>query len=277
VIVADSHDVRAAWDRIAPGYDRTNTATQMHIARAALERAGLRRGMSFLDVACGSGALGIPAARLGARVTAVDLSPAMLGLLQARASREGLSIEARTMDGHALGFEDGSFDMTGSQFGVMVFPDMPRGLREMVRVTRPGGTVLVSAYGDPHRIDFLAFLVQAVRTVRPGFDGPPMDPLPLPLQLSDPDRLRREMAQAGLREVSVETLTEETAFADGAALWDWIVFSNPIVEDILGSLELKGSERRTVQEALGRLLQERQSGARPAKLTNPVNVGIGRK
>ena len=169
---------RAAWDAIAPGYDRTNTPTQMWLAAEGLRRAGLRKGMRFLDVAAGSGALGIPAARLGAHVTAVDQSPAMLALLQARADTEGLDIETRVMDGTALVFPDDSFDAVGSQFGVMLFPDMPKGISEMVRVARPGGRVLLHAYGDPHRIDFLEFLVNAVQSVRPWFDGPPMDPPP---------------------------------------------------------------------------------------------------
>jgi 2-polyprenyl-3-methyl-5-hydroxy-6-metoxy-1,4-benzoquinol methylase len=84
-----------AWDAIAEGYDRTNTPSQMWLGSEGLRRAGLRPGMRFLDVAAGSGALSIPAARLGARVLATDLSPAMLELLEARAREEELSIETR--------------------------------------------------------------------------------------------------------------------------------------------------------------------------------------
>lgn len=170
---------REAWNRIAPGYDRTNTPTQMRIAREGLRRAGLRPGMRFLDVAAGSGALAIPAARLGARVLAVDQSAAMLELLQQRAQKEGLAVDTEVMDGHALEIEDDSFDMVGSQFGVMLFADVSTGIREMARVVAPDGRVLVHAYGDPHRIEFLGFLVAAVQSVRPDFDGPPADPPPL--------------------------------------------------------------------------------------------------
>src|SRR5687767_15274872 len=99
-------NTRAAWDRIAPGYDRTNTPTQMWLGNEGLRRVGLRSGMRFLDVAAGSGALSIPAARLGARVLATDQSPRMLQLLEARAANEGLGIETRVMDGHALELDD---------------------------------------------------------------------------------------------------------------------------------------------------------------------------
>jgi ubiquinone/menaquinone biosynthesis C-methylase UbiE len=270
-------DARVAWDAIAPGYDRTNTPTQMWLGEQGLGRVGLRPGMRFLDVAAGSGALSIPASRLGATVLAIDQSPRMLELLRARATSEGLAIETRVMDGHALDLDDGSFDIAGSQFGVMLFPDMPKGIREMTRVVRPGGRVLMSAYADPHRIDFLGFLVTAVQSVRPAFTGPPMDPPPLPFQLQDPERLRMELANAGLTEITVETITETTAFQTGVELWEWLIWSNPIVESVLGSLQLTTEERVLIQTALEKLVRKRAGSAGAARLTNPVNIGIGKK
>ncbi|MGH7230106.1 MAG: class I SAM-dependent methyltransferase [Nitrospiraceae bacterium] len=204
----DKEQTRAAWDKIATGYDRTNTPTQMWLANEGLRRAGVRSGMRFLDVAAGSGALSIPAARLGAQVLSTDMSPAMLKLLTARARKEGLSIETRVMDGHALELDDNTFDVSGSQFGVMLFPDMPRGISEMARVTKPGGRVLMNVYGDPHKIEFFGFFVHAIQAVVPGFTGPPMDPPPLPFQLQDPEKLRQELAKAGLKDIRVETITE---------------------------------------------------------------------
>lgn len=268
---------REAWDAIAPGYDRTNTPTQMWIADQGLRRVGLRRGVRFLDVAAGSGALAIPAARAGAQVTAIDRSGVMLEYLQVRARKEGVDVLCRVMDGHALDFADDSFDIAGSQFGVMLFPDMPRALREMARVVRPGGRVLVHAYGDPHRIDFIGFLVGAVQSVRGDFDGPPAEPPPLEFQLADPQVLQAAMAKAGLRDVTVETVTETTAFGDGEVLWDWLVSSNPIVENILGSLDLTRDERVAIRATLDAMVRERAGNGGPALLSNPINIGIGRK
>jgi ubiquinone/menaquinone biosynthesis C-methylase UbiE len=270
-------ETRELWDQIAQGYDRTNTQTQMWLGNESLRRAGLRAGMRLVDVASGSGALSIPAARIGADVVAIDQSPIMLKLLLERASKERLTIETHVMDGHALALDDGVFDMAGSQFGVMLFPDMPKGIREMARVVKPGGHVLVTAYGDPHQIEFLGFLARAVQSVRPDFDGPPMDPLPLPFQLSDPERLVRELTAAGLGEVAVETITESTAFGSGEELWDWIVWSNPIVEEVLGALQLTTNERGIIRRALEAQIHERADGAASAVLTNPINIGIGRK
>lgn len=271
------HDAQVAWDRIAPGYDRTNTPTQMWLGNEGLRRVGLRAGMRFLDVAAGSGALSIPAARLGADVLAIDQSPVMLELLRARAHQQGLTIETRVMDGHALDLPDNHFDVAGSQFGVMLFPDMPKGISEMVRVARPGGAVLLHAYGDPHQIDFLGFLIGALQSVRPAFSGPPMDPPPLEFQLADPKRLRSEFAAAGLKAVRVEPVTETTEFESGKALWDWILSSNPIVECVLSPLTLTKEETEVVQQALETMVRDRAGSTGAAKLTNSINMGIGTK
>jgi pimeloyl-ACP methyl ester carboxylesterase/ubiquinone/menaquinone biosynthesis C-methylase UbiE len=277
VIASQQEKSRTAWDEIAAGYDTTITRTHMWLASEGLRRAGLRNGMQFLDVAAGSGALSIPAARLGAQVLAVDQSPVMLELLTARARKEGLNIETRVMDGHALDLPDGSFDMVGSQFGVMLFPDMPKGIREMALVAKPGGCVLVHGYGDPHKIEFLSFLTGAVQSVRPDFNGPPMDPPLLEFQLADPDRLRKELSEAGLKGVTVETITETLQFTTGLGLWDWLVSSNPIAETMLGSLNLTYDERGVIKQTLETLVRDRAGSGGVARLTNPINIGIGVK
>jgi ubiquinone/menaquinone biosynthesis C-methylase UbiE len=273
----EQEQARVAWDEIAAGYDEFVTATHMWLGNEGLRRADLRPGVRFLDVAAGSGALSIPAARLGAQVLATDQSSAMLERLMARARKEGLNVETRVMDGHALEIDDDSFDMAGSQFGVMLFPDMPKGIREMARAVKPGGRVLMNVYGDPHKIEFFGFFVRAIQSVRPDFDGPPMDPLPLPFQLQDPEKLRRELAAAGLNDVKVETITESLEFRTGKELWDWLLWSNPIVKMVLGELNLTSEERDVIRETLHRMVRERAGGSGAAVLTNPINIGIGTK
>ncbi|MGH6943371.1 MAG: class I SAM-dependent methyltransferase [Geminicoccaceae bacterium] len=273
----EHEQTRAAWDKIAPGYDEFVTATHIDLGHEGLRRAELRPGMRFVDVAAGSGGLSIPAARLGAQVLATDQSPAMLERLGARARNEGLEIETRVMDGHALALDDDSFDMAGSQFGVMLFPDMPKGIGEMARVVRPGGRVLMTVFGDPNKIEFFGFFVGAIRSVRPDFDGPSLDPPPLPFQLQDPERLRRELAIAGLKDVKIETTTETMEFQTGKELWEWLVSSNPIAEMVLGELNLTGDERGAIQRALEAMVRERAGGSGVAVLTSPINIGIGTK
>jgi hypothetical protein len=104
-----------------------------------------------------------------------------------------------------------------------------------------------------------------------------MDPPPLPFQLQDPERLRQELAAAGLKDVRVETITERTEFRSGEHLWDWLVHSNPIVGEVLDELNLDQGQVGVVQATLDALVLERAGGSGPAILTNPVNIGVGTK
>lgn len=273
----DLEPTRAAWDEIATGYDDFVTPSHMALGENALRRAGLRPGMRFLDVAAGSGALSLPAARLGAKVLSTDVSPRMLERLEARAREERLDLKTRVMDGHALELEDESFDLSGSQFGVMLFPDMPRGVAELARVTRPEGRVVLVAFGDVTKVEFFGFFVGAIQAVVPEFTGPPLDPPPLPFQLQDPERVRQVFAEAGLRDARVEATTENLEFESGTHLWDWLVNSNPIPGEILAELGLTAEQTALVRKALDDMVRERSGGSGRAVLTVPINIGIGTK
>jgi ubiquinone/menaquinone biosynthesis C-methylase UbiE len=265
-----------AWDAIAVGYDRYVAPQEVELANEALSLVGLKPGERFLDVAAGTGGLGLPAARLGAEVLATDWSPAMIERFEARVRDEGLSnAEGRVMDCHALAFADDSFDVAGSQFGVMLVPDQPRALREMARVTKPGGRVLVIAYGRPEELEFLQFFISALEAVAPGFPGLPDDPPPLEFQVSDPEVLRQRMTDAGLKEVSIEPTAERPAFGSGHEMWDWVLHGNPIPGMLLA--DLTEEQQARLREVLDGMLRERSGGNGPAVLTNPVHIGIGTK
>lgn len=268
--------VRVAWDNIAAGYDDFVTPTHIWLAKEALHRVDLRPAESFLDVACGSGALSIPAARLGAHVTSVDIAPHMIERLLARARKEGLTnLEARVMDGHALELEDNTFDVVGSEFGVMLFPDLPRALRELVRVTKPAGRVLMVVYGPPTEVEFLSYFLGAMKAAVPGFTGLPTNPPPLPFQVADPQELSKRLTDAGLRDVRVDTTTEKLEFESGRQMWNWVVNSNPIGAMLVA--DLTEEQKSLVRQVLDGMLRERSGGTGPAVLTNPVHIGIGTK
>lgn len=268
--------IRNDWDKIAAGYDRFVTPTHISIAAEGLRNAELRPGMRFLDVASGSGALSIPAARLGANVLSVDISSVMLERLKARAKKEGLSVETRVMDGHSLELEDDTFDITGSQFGVMLFPDMPSGLREMTRVTKSGGRVLMHVLGPPEKVEFFSFFVRAIQSAVPDF-VPPIDPPPLPFQLRNPKRLEQEMINAGLKDVRVQTIYEELSFESGKQFWEWLINSNPVAPHLLVELNLTEQQKQVLQGSLDSLVRERSAGNNVAILTNQIHRGIGKK
>jgi len=265
-----------AWDAIAAGYDEFVAPGEESFALAALGLVGLQAGERFLDVAAGSGGLSLPAARLGASVMAIDWSPAMIGQFEKRVHAEGLVAQGRVMDAHALAFDDDSFDVTGSQFGVMLVPDQPGALREMVRVTKPRGRVLMIAYGDPGHFEALQFFVAAIVAVVPGFAGLPDDPPPLEFQVSDPDIMRARLTAAGLADICVDnTLYEKLEFHDGEECWNWMRSSNPVVGMILS--EISDELQTTVREVLYGMIRERANGATNAVLTAPLTIGWGCK
>lgn len=274
--ITEQTKIQNAWDRIAVGYDTYVTPTHAWLANEAIRRAGIRSGLHFLDVAAGSGALSMPAARTGAKVLATDLSPLMIKRLSERAQSEGLSnIETHVMDGQALELEDNTFDVAGSQFGVMLFPDLPRGLREMVRVTKPGGHVLMVVYGPPTEVEFLTFFLKAIKSVVPNFNGFTLDPAPLPFQVADPDKLRQALIDAGLKDIRLETLTEKLTFESSKQMWNWMTNSNPIGAMLVA--DFTEDQKTAIRQALDRLLSERSGGNGPAVLTNPVHICIGTK
>ncbi len=265
-----------AWDAIAEGYDRFVAPQEVELASEALTRVGLEVGERFLDVAAGPGGLALPAARLGAQVVATDWSPAMIERFEARVEEEGLNnADGRVMDVHALEFEDNSFDVTGSQFGVMLVPDQPVALREMVRVTRPGGRVVVIAYGSPDKFEALQVFIGAVKAVVPDFAGLPDDPPPPEFQLSDPAEFAKRLTAAGLKDVRVEPASERPRFRSGDEIWNWTYYSNPISEMVVG--DLTEEQRSTIRQVLDGIVRERFGGSGQAVLTNDVNVGIGTK
>lgn len=265
-----------AWSAIADGYDRFVAPQEIDLANEALRLVGLEPGERFLDVAAGTGGLALPAARLGAQVLATDWSPAMIERFEARVREEGLrDAEGRVMDCHALDLPDDGFDVTGSQFGVMLVPGQSRALREMVRVTKPGGRVLVIAYGSPADFEALQVFIGALTAVAPEFPGLPDDPPPLEFQVSDPNVLRRRLTDVGLKDVRVEPTAERPSFASGQEIWDWMLFSNPISGHVVA--DLTEGARTRLREVLDRMLRERAHPNGRAVLANAVNIGIGTK
>ena len=123
------------------------------------ETVDIRAGERVLDVAAGNGNASLAAARRFARVTSTDYVPALLERGKRRAEAEGFDITFETADAEALPYEDGSFDVVLSTFGVMFAPNQPRAARELVRVVRPGGRIGLASWTPS------GFIGQLLRTV----------------------------------------------------------------------------------------------------------------
>ncbi|WP_232631093.1 class I SAM-dependent methyltransferase [Methylobacterium sp. Leaf118] len=203
----------ARWDAAAAHYGTTAHPFTARYAAAALARVAPGPGQRVLDVAAGTGALALTAARTGAEVLAIDFSPGMV----ARIAAAGLpNVAARVMDGQALTLPDGAFDAVFSIFGVILFPDWRKGLAEMARVTRPGGHGAVATWQRGGAATFL--LLREVR--RRLFPQIELAALPDAVTvLSDPAVFAGELVAAGYRDPCINVVTHDYAL-DVAALAD---------------------------------------------------------
>jgi ubiquinone/menaquinone biosynthesis C-methylase UbiE len=140
---AQKQGQRLAWET---GDFARFATTILGVSESLCETSELLAGDRVLDVATGSGNTALAAARRFCEVTGVDYSPSLLRRARERAVFEGLSVEFREADAEDLPFEDHSFDVVLSSFGVMFAPDQERAAAEMVRVCRPGGTIAMANF-----------------------------------------------------------------------------------------------------------------------------------
>lgn len=129
---------RATWG--SGDYGRIGVRLQS-VGESLVEAVDLHATDRVLDVAAGNGNASLAAARHFADVTSVDYVPELLEQARRRAEADGLPITFRTADAEALPFEDATFDVALSTFGVMFSPDQERIAGELLRVVKPGGRI----------------------------------------------------------------------------------------------------------------------------------------
>lgn len=267
-----TEQLRDAWESVADGYDRLVTPHTLPGGQRLVEQVGVADGDRVLDVGTGSGTVALPAARLGARVAAIDVSPTMLERLDARARHEGLDrIDGHVMDARELDFDDDTFDAALSRDGVTMFPDYPRGFAEMVRVTRPGGRIAVAS-SDPEETEFIAWVLGALRTAAPEFE-PPLDPPPPPWVLADAEVFAQALTDAGVKDVTIVPTELPMEFASAQHAWDSFTNGNPFGAQVAASFDAETIT--AAQEVLEGMLRERSAGAPGATLTHKMNFGVG--
>jgi demethylmenaquinone methyltransferase/2-methoxy-6-polyprenyl-1,4-benzoquinol methylase len=221
---SNEHDRRIAamFDRIAPRYDLLNRllslGTDLSWRRRALDLAVLTEGGRALDVGTGTGdfALALLArSPRSARVTGVDISAGMLEIAERRAAKAGFGsrYERLIASVESLPFADGTFDVAVAGFVIRNVGDIPRGLREMRRVLRPGGRAVILDLHTP-RNPMVRQLYRSYSFLSPrlaaALGGDPEAYRYLPRSIEafyDPEALATLLRDAGFTRARFERLT----------------------------------------------------------------------
>lgn len=165
---------RAGWAHFAPLQAGTTAP-----ASRLVDFAHLRPGLRVLDVACGTGVVAVTAARRGASVTGLDLTPELLAVARDNARIARVAIDWHEGDVEALPFADATFDAVLSQFGHMFAPRPEIAAAEMLRVLKPGGRIAFSTWPPE-------LLVGRLFTLTARYMPPPAVTVPPPVLWGDP-------------------------------------------------------------------------------------------
>lgn len=159
-------------------------------AASLVKFAGIKANNSVLDVGCGTGVVAITAARIGANVSAMDLSPVLVERAQKNASIANVDIDIKAGDVESLAYPDQSFDAVLSQFGHMFAPRPKVAISEMLRVLKPGGVIAFSSWPPDLYVGKLFNLVAKF--------SPPPEGVSAPSLWGDPHFVRQQLGDAVL-------------------------------------------------------------------------------
>jgi SAM-dependent methyltransferase len=180
---------------------------------ATLDAAQVVPGTRLLDAGCGAGLLPLLASLRGATVAGLDASEPLLVIARERLPGADL----RQGDLESLPFDDTSFDAVTAVNSIFYAADMPAAMREISRVVRPGGRVVITAWGPPERCEFLTSVMRAVGPLMP--PPPPGAPAGGPGALAAPGALANLLEEAGLRPVDGGEVSCPFVFPNAEISW----------------------------------------------------------
>ncbi|HEY7284473.1 MAG TPA: class I SAM-dependent methyltransferase [Vicinamibacterales bacterium] len=188
---------KALWEK----GDFTRIAATMRESGDALARSlGISKGMKVLDLGCGDGTTALPEARLGANVLGVDIAKNLVEAGNKRAASEGVT-NCRFQEGDATNLQDlkdQSFDLVVSVFGAMFAPKPFDVAKEMVRVTQPGGRIVMGNWipGDPT-------LVAQILKISSSYSPPPPEGFISPMTWGVENNVIERFGQAGIAQEKI--------------------------------------------------------------------------
>jgi len=219
-------EVRDTWDGLAPAWERNRTRVFegfRPVSEWLVEQVSPQPGQTILELAAGPGDTGFLAAeRVGesGRLISTDIAPGMVEAARRGAAEHGLgNVDCRVMDAQALDLDDASVDGVLCRLGLMLMPDPAAAFREVRRVLRDGGRFAYAVIGSPPANQWMGLMMMALVQRGHAPTGDPFGPGG-PFSLSDDDRNRALLAEAGFDNVEVTELTGAMPFESPAAYWE---------------------------------------------------------
>jgi len=214
------------------------------ISQTVVKILDIQKGEEVLDVAVGDGNAAILAAKQGAKVTGIDLTPTQIDRARDRCLAEKVKVDLRVGDVQALDLPDESFDVVLSVMGMIFAPDYDAAVRELARVCRPGGRVAVTAWAATSWT--VTWRNKVAHLAPPAAAGPSPD------EWGDPIVAKDRLAGAGLA-ATVETRNFAWRFpSSGVALETFITSAGPFVAfmETLEALDKADEGRALLLEAI---------------------------
>jgi SAM-dependent methyltransferase len=207
---------QALWEK----GDFTRIAESMRAAGEDLvRRIGVIPGSTVLELGCGDGTTAVPTARLGADVLGVDIARTLVEAGRRRATAEGLTnLRFQVGDASALvDLADDTFDQSQSIFGAMFAPKPFDVARELVRVTKPGGRIVMGNWipGDPT-------LVAQILRISSAYSPPPPEGFVSPMTWGQPDHVVERFTAAGVPEAGITCEPDTFVFETEVSPTEWL-------------------------------------------------------
>lgn len=179
----------------------------------------------ILEIACGTGRVTnhLASSVKHGTFTATDLNPDMINIAKEKVN--DASIKWMPADAMQLPFDDNSFDLVVIQFGIMFFPDKPKGLSEAYRVLRPGGKLVFNTWD---RTENVPGIYEGRNVIESYFEGNPPKFYSIPFSMHDEKELKELPQNAGFKDVKVSLVKKEGYSSSTSDLATGIVEGNPI-------------------------------------------------
>lgn len=196
------------WGHRAQDWAKYQEASIAPVFDAVLDRTRVSEGTRYLDIGCGAGMAAAKASALGAVVTGLDASSALIDIAQSRLPAATFNVG----DLQQLPFADGSFDLVTSFNAIQYAGDVAEALSEVKRVLAPGGTIAIATWGNPDGME-AAEVVTVLKQLLP----PPPPNAPGPFALSDDNVLRQFVKKGGFEAYDVFDVDSPWSYPDEPA------------------------------------------------------------